>query len=179
MTTPEQQAREHIDEALRQAGWVIQDFSRLNPAAGVGVAIREFPLKKGQADYLLIVNRKAVGVIEAKPVGATLGGVDWQSEKYINNLPGFVQFDFDPLPYVYESTGVETLFRKETERFRAFSNEELTGRDKASLDIFWLKDESLEDTQTLPEPDIIAAEIVENLGAALALFGAIEEELDA
>jgi type I restriction enzyme M protein len=69
--------------------------------------------------------------------------------------------------------------RKETERFRAFSYEELTGRDKASLDIFWLKDESLEDTQTLPEPDVIAAEIVENLGAALALFGAIEEELGA
>jgi type I restriction enzyme R subunit len=104
MTTPEQQAREQIDEALKQAGWAIQDFCRLNPAADVGVVIREFPLKKGQADYLLIVNRKAVEVIEAKPVGATLGGVDWQSDKYVNNLPGFVQYDFDPLPYVYERT---------------------------------------------------------------------------
>jgi hypothetical protein len=79
--------------------------------------------------------------------------------------------------YCMVCAGANRHVRKETERFRAFSYEELTGRDKASLDIFWLKDESLEDTQTLPEPDVIAAEIVENLGAALALFGAIEEEL--
>ena len=111
MPTPEQEARQLIDDKLRQAGWVIQDYNQLNPAAGVGVAIREFPFKRGFADYLLMVNRKAVGVIEAKPVGTTLGGVDWQSEKYVNNLPDILQYDFDPLPYVYESTGIETLFR--------------------------------------------------------------------
>jgi type I restriction enzyme R subunit len=109
--TPEQEARQHIDDKLKDAGWIIQDFSQLNPSASLGVAIREFPFKKGFADYLLMVNRKAVGVIEAKPVGTTLGGVDWQSEKYVNNLPPILQYDFDPLPYVYESTGVETLFR--------------------------------------------------------------------
>ena len=111
MTTPEQEARIIIDGKLQEAGWVIQDYSQLNPSASLGVAIREFPFKRGFADYLLIVNRKAVGVVEAKPVGATLGGVDWQSEKYVNNLPEILQYDFDPLPYVYESTGVETLFR--------------------------------------------------------------------
>lgn len=108
---PEQEARKHIDQKLQDAGWLIQDFSRLNPSAGLGVVIREFPFKRGHADYLLMVDKKAVGIIEAKPVGTTLGGVDWQSEKYVNNLPDVLQYDFDPLPYVYESTGVETLFR--------------------------------------------------------------------
>ena len=93
--TPEQEARQLIDDKLRQAGWVIQDYNQLNPAAGMGVVIREFPFKRGFADYLLMVNRKAVGVIEAKPVGTTLGGVDWQSEKYVNNLPEILQYDFD------------------------------------------------------------------------------------
>ncbi len=67
--------------------------------------------------------------------------------------------------------------RKENERFKAFGYEELMQRDKASLDIFWLKDESLEDSENLPDPDVIADNIVENLGAALGLFGSISEEL--
>lgn len=50
-------------------------------------------------------------------------------------------------------------------------------RDKVSLDIFWLRDESLEDTNNLPEPDILAKEIVENLEAALELFNGIYENL--
>jgi len=57
--------------------------------------------------------------------------------------------------------------RAETERFRAFTYDELVARDKASLDIFWLRDESLEDTGNLPAPELIAAEIVEDLQAAL------------
>ena len=69
--------------------------------------------------------------------------------------------------------------RQEAERFRAFDYEELMQRDKASLDIFWLKDESLEDTENLPDPDIIANDIVENLETALELFGSISEELEA
>jgi type I restriction enzyme M protein len=67
--------------------------------------------------------------------------------------------------------------REETERFKAFSYEELVTRDKASLDIFWLRDESLEDTDNLPAPEVIAAEIVEDLQAALDQFGAIAETL--
>src|SRR2546421_5390457 len=67
--------------------------------------------------------------------------------------------------------------RKETDRFKSFTYEELTKRDKLNLDIFWLKDESLEDSANLPDPDIIAAEIVEDLEAALSQFAAIASDL--
>lgn len=67
--------------------------------------------------------------------------------------------------------------RKESERFKAFTYEELMKRDKVNLDIFWLKDESLEDSENLPAPEIIAREIIENLEAALEQFRGIEEEL--
>jgi type I restriction enzyme M protein len=67
--------------------------------------------------------------------------------------------------------------REETERFKAFSYDEIMQRDKVSLDIFWLKDESLEDTENLPDPDVLAQEIVENLEAALMQFASIAEEL--
>ena len=67
--------------------------------------------------------------------------------------------------------------RKETERFKSFAYEELLKRDKVSLDIFWLKDESLEDSANLPDPDVIAAEIAEDLQAALDQFALIAGEL--
>jgi len=67
--------------------------------------------------------------------------------------------------------------RKQTERFRKFSYEELIKRDKASLDIFWLRDESLDDTENLPEPDVIATEIAEDLEAALSQFAEIAADL--
>jgi len=67
--------------------------------------------------------------------------------------------------------------RTETERFRPFTYQELTARDKASLDIFWLRDKTLEDTDNLPPPQIIAAEIVEDLEAALAQFAEIAQTL--
>jgi type I restriction enzyme M protein len=68
--------------------------------------------------------------------------------------------------------------RKESERFKSFTYEELAKRDKLNLDIFWLKDESLEDSANLPDPDIIAAEIVEDLQAALAQFAEIANDLE-
>ncbi|MFZ0946458.1 MAG: class I SAM-dependent DNA methyltransferase [Syntrophobacteraceae bacterium] len=67
--------------------------------------------------------------------------------------------------------------RKESERFRAFRYEELIQRDKTNLDIFWLKDESLEDSENLPNPEVLAMEIVENLESALEQFRAVCEEL--
>ncbi|MGH3908922.1 MAG: SAM-dependent DNA methyltransferase, partial [Pseudonocardiaceae bacterium] len=67
--------------------------------------------------------------------------------------------------------------REEGERFRRFSYDELVAREKASLDIFWLRDESLEDTDNLPPPGVIAAEIVEDLQAALAEFTELAESL--
>jgi len=68
--------------------------------------------------------------------------------------------------------------RQETERFRAFTYDELMQRDKVSLDIFWLKDDSLEDSANLPDPDVLAREIAENLQAALAQFSGIYEGLE-
>ena len=67
--------------------------------------------------------------------------------------------------------------RKETERFKPFQYDDLIKRDKVSLDIFWIKDESLEDTDNLPEPDIIAGEIAENLQTAIEQFSLIYEDL--
>jgi len=67
--------------------------------------------------------------------------------------------------------------RKETERFKKFTYDEIVARDKANLDILWLKDESLEDTENLPAPDILAAEIVESLEAALEQFRGVADAL--
>ena len=67
--------------------------------------------------------------------------------------------------------------RKETDRFRRFTYEELAKRDKLNLDIFWLKDDSLEDIDSLPTPDVLAAEIVDNLEAALEQFRNVSEQL--
>ena len=69
--------------------------------------------------------------------------------------------------------------RKETERFKVFSYDELMQRDKVSLDIFWLKDDSIEDSENLPDPKVIAQDIAENLEAALEQFNSIQEDLKA
>ena len=165
-----------------------------------------------------------------------LTGVEEQSGKYGKDLLDIYPKWREPLPFAYESTGVETQFtnqfdpspksrnvfgfhrpetlleylepdhqlntrlsdlpvadqmptsnlacynpknrheRKDSERFKSFSYDELLKRDKLNLDIFWLKDESLEDSANLPNPDIIAAEIVEDLQAALAQFAEIASE---
>ena len=84
---PEEKARQKIDRLLEAAGWAVQNFKDLNLGASLGVAVRDFPLKSGFADYLLLVDRKAVGVVEAKPEGTTLGGVSEQSERYLRDLP--------------------------------------------------------------------------------------------
>ncbi|MEX2247716.1 MAG: type I restriction-modification enzyme R subunit C-terminal domain-containing protein [Dehalococcoidia bacterium] len=112
MPKPEQEAREAIDRSLQLAGWVIQDRDRVNLTACRGVAVREFPLKGGHgvADYLLYVDAKAVGAIEAKAQGTTLTGVEWQSEKYSEGMPDEIPALVRPLPFLYESTGIETRF---------------------------------------------------------------------
>lgn len=112
--TPEQKARRQIDDMLTACGWVVQDYKQFNPSAGRGIALREAPLKSGTCDYLLLVDRNAVGVIEAKKEGTLLSGVAEQSEHYAENLPDFIQsIDHGILPFLYESTGVETFFRDE------------------------------------------------------------------
>ncbi|MBI5389694.1 DEAD/DEAH box helicase family protein, partial [Candidatus Woesearchaeota archaeon] len=111
--TPEEKARQEIDKQLEAAEWRIQDIRELNLGASLGVAVREFPLKNGFADYLLFVDRQAVGVVEAKPEGTTLSGVADQSAKYIAGIPSNLPHVQEPLPFAYESTGIETFFRDE------------------------------------------------------------------
>ena len=111
MTTPEARARQNIDAQLTACGWVIQDRGGMNLLAGRGVAVREYPLETGYADYLLFVDRKAVGVIEAKAEGHPLSAVADQASLYAVGLPQNIPHVTLPLPFLYESTGVETFFR--------------------------------------------------------------------
>lgn len=111
MTAPEALARQQIDTQLAACGWVVQDYRQFNPATARGIALREVPLKSGPCDYLLLVDRKPVGVIEAKKTGTTLSTVAQQTADYAVNLPDFLATDRGSLPFLYESTGVETLFR--------------------------------------------------------------------
>ncbi|MFE8596940.1 hypothetical protein [Archangium violaceum] len=135
MPTPEAAARENIDAALQSAGWHVQDFARLNLTAGLGVAVREFPLAPGhgKADYV--------------PENRHQRKATWSQKKAPEG------------------------------RWRSYGYEELLQRGKVSLDIFWLKDESLEDSANLPAPDVIAGEIVDDLRAALEQFEAIQTDL--
>lgn len=101
---PEEKARQRIDALLEAAGWRAQHMSQLNLGASLGVAVREFPLESGFADYLLFVDRQAVGVIEAKPEGTTLNGVAEQSAAYLTGLSETMPHVQLPLPLAYEST---------------------------------------------------------------------------
>lgn len=107
---PEEVARQQIDEMLTEAGWIVQDRQELNLGAGLGVAIREFSLRTGAPDYFLMVNREAVGVVEAKPPGHSLMGVKEQSAKYLRAVDDDLPAARVPLPFHYETTGEETRF---------------------------------------------------------------------
>jgi type I restriction enzyme, R subunit len=112
MPTPEDKARKNIDHVLSQAGWAVRDQSDANILAYRGVAIRNFTLKPGHgfADYLLYVDGRAAGVVGAKKEVVTLTGVETQSERYTKGLPDGLPAWNTPLPFSYESTGVETRF---------------------------------------------------------------------
>lgn len=111
MMTPEGRARQKIDDLLKKSGWIIQDRADFDRTAGLGVVVREFLMEDGtEADYLLFVEGKACGVIEAKKAGQTLSGVENQSHGYACHLPEYVKNWRLPLPFVYESNGEETFF---------------------------------------------------------------------
>jgi type I restriction enzyme R subunit len=107
---PEQKARLEIDRQLTAAGWIVQDHKAMNLAAGPGVAVREFPLETGPVDYLLYTGGKVIGVIEAKPEGHPLKGVEIQSRKYTLGVPAHLPAWRRPPPFAYESTGAVTQF---------------------------------------------------------------------
>ena len=88
---PEQRARQATDEQLVAVRWIIQDYRQFNSLAGRGNAVREAPLKPGTCDYLLLMDRKSAGVIEAKKEGTLLSGVAEQSSHYAENVPDFMQ----------------------------------------------------------------------------------------
>ncbi len=95
---------------LVASGWIIQDYDDRNLSAGLGVAVREYPLSKDHADYALFIDSQPVGAVEAKKVGHTLSGVVEQSEKYLDGLhEKFAGAPTKP-PFSYETTGMETIF---------------------------------------------------------------------
>ncbi len=108
---PEQQARDKIDSMLKQAGWIVQSKNRVNLSAGKGVAVREYQTDIGPADYVLFVERKPIGVIEAKreDEGQRLLAAEDQSSGYANAKLKY-NLNKESLPFVYESTGVLTRF---------------------------------------------------------------------
>ncbi|MCP3475841.1 DEAD/DEAH box helicase family protein [Bradyrhizobium sp. CCGUVB1N3] len=108
---PEQIARDQIDKRLNEAGWNVQNKNAINFNAGQGIAVREYQTDAGPADYVLFVDRRAVGVIEAKPKdwGQKITTVEEQSAGYAAAKLKWVN-NKEPLPFVYESTGVITRF---------------------------------------------------------------------
>ncbi len=107
---PEQIARDHIDRLLTESGWIVQPKSKLNLAAGLGVAVTEYRTDTGPVDYLLFIDKKPIGVIEAKKAeeGVRLTSVEDQSLRYAEGKLKY--FDNDPLHFAYESTGEVTRF---------------------------------------------------------------------
>ncbi|MGW8729148.1 DEAD/DEAH box helicase family protein [Streptomyces sp. NPDC055808] len=110
----EVQAREEIDKLLRAAGWVVQDRSEVNPTAGLGVAVREFTLATGRADYVLYVGGRIVGVIEAKREGTHLASAVAQNDRYAGGVLKehrlAVWREDEPFAFRYATTGTETYF---------------------------------------------------------------------
>ncbi|HHT09626.1 MAG TPA: SAM-dependent DNA methyltransferase [Candidatus Atribacteria bacterium] len=158
---------------------------------GAGETVRRKLLAESDVHTLL---RLPTGVFYAQGVKANVLFFDrrpasekpWTTKLWIYDLRTNMHFTLKTNPLKYEDlkdfikcyNPENRMERKETERFKAFSYDELIQRDKVSLDIFWLKDESLEDSENLPSPDILASEIVENLESALEQFNGIYEDLE-
>lgn len=110
----EARARQKIDADLISAGWVVQSLEERNLSAGVGVAVREVTMGDGRVDYLLYVNQKIVGVIEAKPAGTTLAEVHLQAMRYASSLTAGQKLNAvlakGVLPFVYEASSTELYF---------------------------------------------------------------------
>lgn len=159
---------------------------------GAGETVRRKLLHECDVHTLL---RLPTGVFYAQGVKANVLFFDrkpasekpWTQKLWIYDLRTNMHFTLktnplrlDDLADFIKCYNPENRFeRKETERFKTFSYDDLTQRDKVSLDIFWLKDESLEDSENLPAPEVLAQDITENLEAALGQFSSIYEDLEA
>ena len=109
--TPEQAARDKIDTMLEQAGWKVQSKKKIDFSASLGIAVREYQTDIGPADYVLFIDKKPIGVVEAKPKkrGHNITTVEEQSASYASAKLKWLN-NTEPLPFVYESTGVLTRF---------------------------------------------------------------------
>ncbi|VUT26378.1 MAG: N-6 DNA Methylase [Candidatus Methanolliviera sp. GoM_asphalt] len=157
---------------------------------GAGETIRRKLLHECDVHTLL---RLPTGVFYAQDVKANVLFFDrrpasekpWTQRLWIYDLRTNKHFTLKTNPLRYEDlqdfircyNPENCLERKESERFKAFTYDELMKRDKVSLDIFWLKDESLEDSENLPDPDLLARDVSENLESALEQFSTIYEDL--
>jgi len=157
---------------------------------GAGETIRRELLKQADVHTLL---RLPTGIFYAQGVKANVLFFDrkpaqekpWTQKLWIYDLRTNLHFtlkentlkrsDLDDFVACYHPKNRHE--RNESERFKCFSYEELTKRDKANLDIFWLKDDALEESANLPAPEIIAADITADLEAALEQFATIAEDL--
>jgi type I restriction enzyme R subunit len=108
--TPEQRARNDIDRKLNDSGWIVQEKSKIDWSASRGIAIKEYLTDVGPADYVLFVDKKPIGIIEAKKdeEGHRLNVVEEQSSRYATSKLKYL--NNDRLPFVYESTGELTRF---------------------------------------------------------------------
>lgn len=108
---PEDKVRERIDDILKQVGFVIQDREEFNRNASLGVAVREFVMSdESKADYLLFIDGKACGVIEAKKEGISLSGIELQAKHYASHIPKELRIWQNPLPFIYVSNFNEIYF---------------------------------------------------------------------
>lgn len=158
---------------------------------GAGETVRKKLLAESDVHTLL---RLPTGVFYAQGVKANVLFFDrkparetpWTEKLWIYDLRTNMHFTLKTNPlklddlqdFIHCFNPGNRFNREPSERFRAFTYDELIARDKTSLDIFWLKDASLEDSENLPDPDVLAREIAENLGAALSQFSAIYTELE-
>ena len=182
---------QHVFTLLKQHGHaaiVVPDNVLFE--GGAGETVRRELLKQADVHTLL---RLPTGIFYAQGVKANVLFFDrkpasekaWTENLWIYDLRTNQHFtlkenplkraDLDDFVTCYQSAN--RYQRKETERFKAFAYDDLLKRDKVNLDIFWLKDDSLEDSANLPAPGVIAAEIVEDLRAALEQFDMIAEDL--
>jgi type I restriction enzyme R subunit len=106
---PEQLARDKIDKKLVQAGWLVQDYRKVNLGAGLGVVVREYPTDTGPVDYALFVDRKLVGVLEAKKDETILSSHEAQISRYARGKLKWNPQDH-PIPFLFQATGVMIRF---------------------------------------------------------------------
>jgi len=157
---------------------------------GAGETVRRQLLHECDVHTLL---RLPTGVFYAQGVKANVLFFDrkpasetpWTRELWVYDLRTNMHFTLKQNPlrlehlqdFIAAYKPEDRRARRESERFKRFGYDELIQRDKVSLDLIWLRDESLEDMDNLPPPDVIAQEIVDDLEAALAQFSAVAASL--